>query len=61
MLSDAPQCPPGPVPVSRSGVSEQLAVDSVGDSGRAKRNITTGQAKAMLASVRPRDLARKPG
>ena len=27
--------------------------------GQAKRDITTGQAKAMLASVRPRDLAGK--
>jgi len=27
--------------------------------GRAKRDITTGQAKAMLASVRPRDIAGK--
>ena len=27
--------------------------------GKAKRDITTGQAKAMLASVRPRDIAGK--
>ena len=27
--------------------------------GQAKRDITTGQAKAMLASVRPRDIAGK--
>src|SRR3990170_8689174 len=27
--------------------------------GQAKRDITTGQAKAMLASVRPRDVAGK--
>ncbi|MCW2760147.1 MAG: family transposase [Marmoricola sp.] len=27
--------------------------------GRAKRDITTGQAKAMLATVRPRDIAGK--
>ncbi len=27
--------------------------------GQAKKDITTGQAKAMLASVRPRDIAGK--
>jgi len=27
--------------------------------GQAKRDITTGQAKAMLATVRPRDIAGK--
>lgn len=27
--------------------------------GQAKRDLTTGQAKTMLASVRPRDIARK--
>ena len=27
--------------------------------GQAKRELTTGQAKAMLASVRPRDIAGK--
>lgn len=28
--------------------------------GQAKRDLTTGQAKAMLASVRPRDIAARP-
>ena len=27
--------------------------------GQAKRDITTGQAKAMLATIRPRDIAGK--